>query len=264
MSTNRFFLPASSLERDEVRLSPEQSHQVCHVLRLKAGDTIVALDDSGVEYEVTLTGVCLPETVGRVTARGPAHGEPATELVLFQSLLSREKFEWVLQKGTELGVAQFVPVLTERSIVRARLIEDKKLDRWRRIVTEAAEQSHRGRIPKIGQTVPFREAVAQLGGFDHRLIAATFTETISLREALQKRSKRATDPPGAPSIGGEEVSVALMIGPEGGFTEEEAALAREKGAVPIRLGPRMLRTETAAVVACALVLYEQGEMGSSP
>jgi 16S rRNA (uracil1498-N3)-methyltransferase len=248
MSMNRFFIAASDIQGEQVRLSPEQSHQVCHVLRLKAGDTIVALDDSGLEYEVTLTAVCLPETVGRVSGRRPARGEPATELVLFQSLLAREKFEWVLQKGTEVGVAQFVPVLTERSIVRARLIEEKKLDRWRRIVTEAAEQSQRGRIPKIAPVVPFPEAVAQWGGFDRRLIAAPFHETVSLGEALRGAE-------------GTEVSIALLIGPEGGFTEEEVALARDRGAVPIGLGPRVLRTETAAVVAAALILYELGEMG---
>jgi 16S rRNA (uracil1498-N3)-methyltransferase len=240
MAVNRFFIQASDIEGGQVRLSPEQSH--------KAGDTIVVLDDSGVEYEVTLTGVCLRQTVGRVTGQRPARGEPATELVLFQSLLAREKFEWVLQKGTEVGVAQFVPVLTERSLVRARRIEEQKLDRWRRIVTEAAEQSQRGRIPKIAPIVPFPEAVAQLGGFDRRLIAAPFHKTVSLHEALQGAK-------------GSEVSIALMIGPEGGFTEEELALAQEKDAVPIGLGPRVLRTETAAVVAAALILYEQGEMG---
>jgi 16S rRNA (uracil1498-N3)-methyltransferase len=247
-NVNRFFIPASSFEREQVRLGPEQSHQVCHVLRLVVGDPIVVLDNSGVEYEVTLTAVSRSEVMGRITGQRPAPGEPAVELVLFQSLLAREKFEWVLQKGTEVGVARFVPVLTERSLLRAKLVEDRKLDRWRRIVTEAAEQSHRGRIPKISQIVAFREAVDQLVGFDRRLIAAPFLETVSLREALH-------------GAGGKDVSVALMIGPEGGFTQEEVALAGEKGAVPIRLGPRVLRTETAALVACALILHELGEMG---
>jgi 16S rRNA (uracil1498-N3)-methyltransferase len=249
MSVNRFFIPASSFAGEQVRLGSEQAHQVCHVLRLKAGDSIIALDNSGMEYEVTLTAVCLPETVGRITGQHPAAGEPRAELVLFQSLLAREKFEWVLQKGTEVGVAQFVPVQTDRSLLRAKVIEDSKLDRWRRIVTEAAEQSQRGRIPKISQVISFREAVDQLVGFDRRFIAAPFLETASLRDALQ-------------GTGRKDVSVGLMIGPEGGFTPEEMALAGEKGIVPIRLGPRVLRTETAAIVASALILYELGEMGS--
>ncbi len=274
MSVNRFFIPASSFEREQVRLGPEQSHQVCHVLRLKAGDFIVALDNRGMEYEVTLTAVSRSETVGRITGQRPAAGEPTAELVLFQSLLAREKFEWVLQKGTEVGVAQFVPVLTERSLLRAKVVEDKKLDRWHRIVTEAAEQSHRGRIPKISQILSFPEAVDQSVGFDRRLIATTFGETVSLHEALDQRvvgsrysvvGEEKDTTPSQPATGyrlpATASSVALVIGPEGGFTQEEMALAGEKGVVPIRLGPRVLRTETAAIVACALVLYELGEMG---
>lgn len=248
MSTNRFFIPASSLENEQVRLSPEQSHQVCHVLRLRPGDTIVVLDDSGLEYDATLTEVCLPQTLGRITGKRQAGGEPATHLVLFQSLLSREKFEWVLQKGTEVGVARFVPVLTERSIIRAKLIEERKLDRWRRIVVEAAEQSHRGRIPEIDQTIGFEPAVSQLADFDRRLIAAPSAEAVTLRDALR-------------GVGRGSVSIALMIGPEGGFTQEEVARACDRGALPIHLGSRVLRTETAAVVAAALILYELGDMG---
>ncbi len=249
MSVNRFFIPTSSLEGEQVRLGPEQSHQVCHVLRLEVGDSIVVLDNTGVEYDVTLTTVSRSETMGRITGQRPAVGEPVAELVLFQSLLAREKFEWVLQKGTEVGVAQFVPVLTDRSLLRAKVVEDSKLDRWHRIVTEAAEQSQRGRIPKISQAVSFREAVDQLVGFDRRLIATPGRETVSLREALHGTDDK-------------EVSVALMIGPEGGFTPEEMALATQKGAVAIHLGPRVLRTETAAIVASALVLHELGEMGT--
>ncbi len=247
MSVNRFFVPTSSFEGELVRLSPEQAHHVCHVLRLKPGDGIIVLDNRGSEYEVTLTRVCLPGTVGRVTGKHPARGEPMVQLALFQSLLAREKFEWVLQKGTEVGVAVFVPVLTERSIVRAKLIEEKKLDRWRRIVTEAAEQSRRGRIPKIDRTITFTEAAARLRAFDRCLIAAPGPGAVSLGEAL-------------PGAGGPALSIALLVGPEGGFTEEEVDLVRREGAVQIGLGPRVLRTETAAVVACALVLHELGEM----
>jgi len=247
MGVNRFFIAASDIEGDRVRLSPEQAHQVCHVLRLRPGDPIVVLDDSGIEYHVTLTAVGLPETVGQITSRQAARGEPRAQLALFQSLLSREKFEWVLQKGTEVGVARFVPVLTERSIVRAKLIEEKKLHRWRRIVTEAAEQSHRGRIPKIDQVVAFGEALSSLALFDRCLIAAPACEGRSLHEALR-------------DLGGGSASIALLVGPEGGFTPEEVEAACGGGAVPIDLGPRVLRTETCAIVASALVLHEMDEM----
>ena len=249
MSVNRFFISTSDIDGDRVRLSPEQSHQVCHVLRLKPGDTIVVLDNRGTEYNVTLTGVSRTETVGQVTSQQRAPGEPTVEVTLFQSLLIREKFEWVLQKGTEVGVTQFVPILTERGIVRTRSIEDNKLDRWQRILTEAAEQSQRGRVPQLEPIVPFDKAVLRLKDYDRSLIAAPGDRVMTLREAL--RGIAGTPPS----------SVAVMIGPEGGFTEDEVNLACEKGAIRVGLGPRILRTETAAMIACALVLYELGEMG---
>jgi 16S rRNA (uracil1498-N3)-methyltransferase len=248
MSANRFFVAASNFEGDRVRLSREQAHQVHQVLRLGAGDTLVVLDDRGMEYDVTLTMVGQKEAVGRVTGSRDAAGEPKVQLTLFQSLLAREKFEWVLQKATEIGVAQFVPVLTGRSLVRTKQIDENKLDRWRRIVTEAAEQSHRGRIPKIEPIVPFGDVFARFVGFDRLLIAAPSQETTGLRDALQGVSRA-------------DASIALMIGPEGGFTDEEVAMACQKGAGAVGLGPRILRTETAAVVASALILYELGEMG---
>jgi 16S rRNA (uracil1498-N3)-methyltransferase len=248
MSTNRFFVLASSFEGELVRLSREQAHQVRRVLRLGPGDMVVVLDDRGSEYEVTLTVVGSKEAVGRVVSARPAAGEPKVQLTLFQSLLIREKFELVLQKATEVGVAQIVPVLTARSLVRTKQIEENKLDRWQRILTEAAEQAHRGRIPGLEPVVPFADVFSRFVGFDRFLIAAP-SETVSLREALQGMER-------------PEPSIAVLIGPEGGFTEEEVAVAREKGAIAVGLGPRILRTETAAVVASALILYELGEMGS--
>lgn len=247
MNTNRFFVPNSGFEGELVRLSPEQARQICHVLRLKPGDPIVVLDGNGTEYDVTLTAVRPPETIGQMTGRRPARGEPQAKITLFQSLLAREKFEWVLQKATEVGVARFVPVLTERSILRGKLIEEKKLDRWRRIVTEAAEQSHRGRIPTLDRAITFGQAVSGLSDFDRALIAAPSPKAVSLRDALRDLDRGA-------------VSVGLMVGPEGGFSGTEVDLACETGAIPIHLGPRILRTETAAVVASALILYELGDM----
>jgi 16S rRNA (uracil1498-N3)-methyltransferase len=245
---NRFFVSTSDFEGDRVRLSREQAHQVRQVLRLGPGDAIVVLDDRGAEYDVTLTMVTPKEAAGRVTSTRDAAGEPTVQLTLLQSLLIREKFEWVLQKATEVGVAQFVPVLTARSLVRTKQIKENKLDRWRRIVVEAAEQSRRGRIPRIEPAILLGDVFSRYVGFDRVLIAAP-SQTTTLHDALL-------------GIGHKDPSIALMVGPEGGFTDEEVTMAHEKGAIPVGLGPRILRTETAAVVASALILYELGEMGS--
>jgi len=247
MSTNRFFVSESGFEDQGVRLSAEQAHQVCHVLRLKVGDAIVVLDNAGHEYDVALTVVTRREVTGQITDRRESPGEPRVRIALFQSLLAREKFEWVLQKGTEVGVARFVPVQTGRSIVRAKQIDAKKLTRWRRILTEAAEQSHRGRIPEITDAATWSEVLSQLGAFDRNLIAATSGRTRSLKVALQFDDN-------APS------SIAVLIGPEGGFTADEVEQACENGAVPVGLGPRILRTETAGMVLPALILHEIGDL----
>jgi 16S rRNA (uracil1498-N3)-methyltransferase len=247
MSSNRFFVPESGFEDRDVRLSAEQAHQVCHVLRLKVGDRVVVLDNTGYEYDVVLTVVTKREATGQVTDKRSSSGEPRVRLTLFQSLLAREKFEWVLQKGTEVGVARFVPVQTERSIARARQIDAKKLTRWRRILTEAAEQSHRGRIPEIEAAVIWSAALSQFSTFDSILIASTSSPMKSLKEALHLDDTFPT-------------SVAILVGPEGGFSDDEVRQACEHGAVSVGLGPRILRTETAATVLPAIALHELGDL----
>ena len=243
MGTDRFFVSELDFEGERISLGGEQAHQISRVLRLETGDSIVVLDNKGFEYEVALTLVSAKEVVGRIVQKRPATGEPAVQIILFQSLLAREKFEWVLQKGTEVGVAVFVPMQAERSLLRAKYVDDERLTRWRRIVTEAAEQSHRGRIPQIEPPTTLAEAVARRRQFSRFLIAATTGQTQSLHQALA-----ASDNP--------PESVAILIGPEGGFTDEETSLAIEKGAAPVHFGPRILRTETAGMIGPALILYE--------
>jgi 16S rRNA (uracil1498-N3)-methyltransferase len=247
MSSNRFFVPESSIDGEQVRLSREQAHQVCHVLRLQVGQTIVVLDGAGAEYDVTLTKVTGREVAGQVTGQRQAQGEPGVRITLFQSLLARDKFEWVLQKGTEVGITRFAPIATQRSLVRATKIDEKKMTRWRRILTEAAEQSHRGQVPEIDQVIGFSKAVSNLSNFDCALMATPGEESPMLKEALSPTGRKAS-------------SIALLIGPEGGFSPDEVDLACENGATRISLGPRIFRTETAAIVASALILYELGQM----
>lgn len=239
---NRFFVAKNCLQGELVRLGGEQTHQIRSVLRLSPGDRIIVLDNQGWEYDVVLRTVGRKEVVGQVTQKRPAPGEPRTQVSLYQSLLAREKFEWVLQKCTEVGVARFVPVVTQRSLIRkTSAIDVRRLTRWRRIVAEAAEQSGRGRIPELTTPVHFGEAVSRLGGFERCLVAWPQAQRPSLRELLGR---------------GKPATVAILIGPEGGFTDEELQQAQAGGAMPFSLGQRILRTETAAVVAAALILYE--------
>ena len=242
---HRFFVLPERIGGEEVVLT-EQAHQIRDVLRLKVGERIIVLDNEGREYEVELTAAGRGEVRGKVVDRRQARGEPEVRITLYQSLLAREKFELVLQKCTEVGVAGFVPVFTERSVVWDSGIKASRLGRWQRIIQEAAEQSRRGGLPELAEPVKFKDALRGLEGFDMSLIAAPGAGNKSLRACLG----------GGKGAG----SIALFIGPEGGFTEDEVGQACGNGAVAFSLGQRILRTETAAVVASSVILYEMGEL----
>ena len=248
---NRFFVSKDSFRGDKVLLGKDQAHQIHSVLRLRPADRIIVLDNAGWEYQISLAKVTGEQVVGEVLQKQKAVGEPSVQITLFQSLLTRDKFEWVLQKCTEVGVSRFVPVITQRALVRETAIKPEKLDRWQRIITEAAEQSHRGLIPDLLPPVSFEEILPDLRDFERCLIArepAEGGQRVALREALR------TDKQTAPG------TVAVLVGPEGGFTEQEVQLARAASAVPVGLGPRILRTETAAIIATTLILHELGQM----
>jgi 16S rRNA (uracil1498-N3)-methyltransferase len=244
---NRFFVSKDNFRGNKVLLGRDQAHQIRSVLRMSAEQHIVVLDNQGSEYDVVLTSVRSDEVIGEVTQKRQAAGEPSVQITLFQSLLTRDKFEFILQKCTEVGVTCFVPVITQRALVRETAIKPEKLDRWQRIITEAAEQSHRGRIPELLPPVSFEKILPDLRDFERCLIACE-KQGESIRVVLRIEDK---------NIPGK---IAILIGPEGGFTEQEVLAAKENGAIPITLGPRILRTETAAIVAATLILYELGQM----
>jgi 16S rRNA (uracil1498-N3)-methyltransferase len=245
---HRFFVCAESVSGEHVNLTGSQAHQINNVLRLKAGEHVILLDNTGYEYTAVLTAPCAgrgrPEVTCKVISKQLSHSEPQTQITLYQSLLVRQKFEWVLQKCTEVGVSCFVPVITQRSIIRSPdIITTSKRTRWQSIVTEAAEQSARGRIPEIREPLKFADALDKIKDYNYRLIGAPDVLGRSLRGILRNDDDK-------PS------SVALFIGPEGGFTDEELAAAKEKMVTAFSLGRRILRTETAAIVTTAIILYE--------
>lgn len=243
---HRFFVSLSLTPGQTVVLESTQAHQICRVLRLAVNESIILLDGQGTEYEVELQVVSAKQVQGKVKSEQPAGGEPGIGLILFQSMLKRDKFEWVLQKATEVGVTEIVPVITERSLVRkAQTFKSDRLTRWSRILTEAAEQSHRGKVPRLQSPLPFTEALTLAERLDRALLACPHAESNSLADILRGL------PTGA--------SCGLFVGPEGGFSAEEVLQAQVKGVLPITLGRRILRTETAAIVAASLILYECGE-----
>ena len=230
-------------------MGPEQAHQICRVLRLQEGNKIVVLDNQGSEYEVVLQTLGRQEVAGRIVARRPALGEPEVSVCLYQSLLARDKFEWILQKCTEIGVSRFVPVVTRRSLVQKtdRLKPDRE-KRWIRIITEAAEQCGRGLIPRLAHPARLEDCLSEAESQDLCLIASTTALETPLCQVMSCAVNRKIQ------------SLGIFIGPEGGFHPEELAAARTVGAHEFGLGRRVLRTETAALVASALVLHELNQL----
>lgn len=183
---------------------------------------------------------------GKVKGKRKSMGEPRTRINLYQALLKGSKFEIVLQKGTEIGVSGFVPILCQRSIVRDLTLSGSRVERWRRIIQEAAEQSGRGRLPELHPSMVFEEACRLASGISILPWEGEFS--VSLRDVLGTVSKK--NPP----------LVNLFIGPEGGFDPSEVEFARSAGIATVTLGHRTLRAETAGLVAAAAIFYELGDL----
>ena len=244
----RFFVPPDVLGGRAVALPRELSRRLATVLRLKRGDRVLLADGLGRDYEVEITALSPRSVQAAVVGERASPPEPALELVLYQSLVRPQRFELVLEKGTELGVARFVPLVSGRARMKTEG-GSQRAERWRRIVTEAAEQCGRGRMSAVDPPAAFAEAVRTAPGL--RLLSWE-GESASGGRGLRPYLRGLQPAPEA---------LSLFIGPEGGFGEEEAALAGEAGCVAVSLGPRVLRSETAGIVAAALVMHELGEMG---
>ncbi len=242
---NRFFLPPDLFSQEMIQFPDEISSQISRVLRLRVGERAVVLDNRGNEALVELEEVSAHGTTGRVIQRYKAEGEAALQLTLVICLTQREKFEWILQKGTELGVSIFKPVISSRSLVQKEEEIAGKLDRWQRILKEAAEQSGRGKIPRLE---PARKLEETIRGVEDsvKLVLWEEEKQSSLKQVLQNKD--------------QVRNITLLIGPEGGLSGQEVDQAMKQGFIPVSLGKRILRMETAAITAAALVMYELGEM----
>jgi len=252
VSLRRFFVPQEVFSGDDVRLEGDLARRLSRVLRLQPGASVLLLDGTGLEHETRLVAVEARRVTGTVVGRHAGRPEPSVKLVLYQSLVKGERFDWVLEKGTELGVAAFVPLLSRRNVVRPTAERSNRPERWQRVVREAAEQCGRSVLPDVLSGRGLEEALSTQA--DVRLLPWEGEGSLSLAAAL--RAARPT------LQGVERPTIAVFIGPEGGFAAEEVALARRAGAQVVSLGRRILRSETAGAVAAALVLYELGELGA--
>jgi 16S rRNA (uracil1498-N3)-methyltransferase len=244
---HRFFVPPQSIRESRVLLRGSIVHQIRDVLRMRSGDEIVLLDNSGRAHRTELQMVEQDVVRGRVVDSWQLATEPSAHITLYQGLLKGQKFDWVLQKGTELGITSFVPVIAARCLVGSvDDVSETRVERWQKIITEAAEQSGRAILPSLASPIFFEHACQQVGEGKLSIIPWEEERSRGLREVLQN------------SPGCHEIN--LFIGPEGGFTVEEIDTAKSLSLVPVSLGPRILRAETAGIVAASAILFELGDL----
>lgn len=232
----RFFLNSENFSGEKVFIkNPDVLHQVNKVLRMRSGDQFIALDNSGFEYLCVLEELNKDNIHARIIEKRRNTAESEIFVTLYQALPKKmELFEWVLQKGTEIGVSGFVPLITEHTERR----EITKRDRLEKILREASEQSERGKIPSLFEPTTFEKAVAE--NFDGiSIILHGRGNYPSLKSKLPEISRTK--------------KCRIFIGPEGGFSEKEIKFAEQKGFFVCSLGPRILRTETAAIAAVSLI-----------
>lgn len=246
MRLTRLFVPIALATDSTVELPADTAAHMVRVLRARSGDELILFNDTGSEYQGSIesirgTRVHVSLTQGRAVDR-----ESPLSVTLVQAIPRGDRMDFVIQKATELGVARIVPVLSSRSVVRLNERQyESKLDHWRGVAISACEQCGRNRLPLID---PPQELLDHLGA----------SSSIALRWVLDPESAESAPLDVAPA------QIEVTIGPEGGFSTQELEAMRLAGLRSLRLGPRVLRTETAALAALTFLQTRFGDMNPSP
>ena len=228
------FVEASQFADGRVVIGGPQGHHLARVLRVRPGERGVAVSNR-TEYEIEVVEATDGRVVGRVVGDRPAHGEPDVRITLLQAVLPNPDFDAVIEGGTAVGIGRFVAVQAERSVARPAV---QRLTRWQSIAASAAEQSHRGEVPEV--VGPLSLSAALDLARDSRLLVLEPTASVPLARAVDGSS-----------------AYTMAIGPEGGWTDTELSLMRERGGVMVNLGPRILRARLAPVVAAAILVQQR-------
>lgn len=243
----KFFVNPEDVSESVILIKGTDVNHIKNVLRLPIGKEILINDRQGNDYECIIKEINSDLVTAQITNHLSNHTEPAVETVLFQALVKGEKMEFVIQKSVEIGVTKIVPIMTKRCVVKleSENKSNQKLMRWQKIAESAAKQSKRGIVPEIGMPMDFSTALtygkAQL---DCNCIPYENESSHHIKTYLRSLKVK---------------SIGIFIGPEGGFTEDEVALAAQYDVQSITLGKRILRSETAGLVALADIMYEMGE-----
>ena len=241
---SRFFVAPNQIGDEFIIINDQGdvSH-IKNVLRLNKGNEIDISDSSSWEYKARIESVDNNEVKAKILDKQRFYREPSRKITLFQSLPKQKKMDEIIQKSIELGVSEIIPVFTSRSIIDSGTDMDKKVERWKRIAGETVKQCQRGRIPQIIPPISFAHMVKYLAAYDLILFPYENETETNIKGCLRHLD---TDPE----------QIAIIIGPEGGFSDSEAKELIEHNAHSVSLGKTILRTETAGPASVAMVMYE--------
>ena len=248
---DRFFTPKNNinLEQNTCIIEGEDVKHISRVLRCKENDKLEVCDMDNNEYICEIREINKDNILLDIIEKVNIKRESSLKVKLYQGMPKGTKMELILQKLTEIGVDEIVLVQTKRSVTKIdNKKEDKKIERWERIIYEAAKQSKRGKIPTLRGVLSFKEALKDMENNDLNLCPYENERTISINECLKDVNAN---------------TIGVFVGPEGGFEEDEIEKIQDMDGKVVSLGPRILRTETASVVASSIVLYELSDLGGN-
>lgn len=246
---SKFFIDKNALDSTSIKLHGEDVQHIKKVLRTKIGEKIVVCDGDNTDYTVQIQSIEDMEIIADIIEKRKCDTEPPIRVVLFQGVPKSDKMELIIQKCVELGISEIIPVITTRTIVKFDNAKDeiKKQLRWQKIANEAAKQCNRGVLPIIGLPLDFATAVEKIKDFNLFLMPYENEADTKLKGVLENYR--------------DASSIGIFIGPEGGFAENEVKKCLEAGCIPVTLGKRILRTETAGFAVLSILMYELGDVG---
>lgn len=252
---HKFFTAKDLINDNKARIIGDDVKHIYKVLRLSEGEEIVLNDSEGTEYSAEIASISKQEVEVNILKKLNVNNESSVKIYLFQGLPKAQKMDLIVQKGTELGIMEFVPTITDRVDVKLKG-DFKKLDRLNRIALEAAKQSKRSIVPKVVEPIEFEDVLNRIDSLDLVIVPYENAENFGVKTLINTFEKEGRNLK-------EIKTVGIFIGPEGGIEEDEIIKLREKGAYIVTLGNRILRTETAGFVAASLIQYELSDLGGS-
>lgn len=245
---HKFFTPSEYVFGDYAKIIGDDVKHIYKVLRLSEGEEVVLNDCNGTEYLAKINEVTKSEVTLDIVKKLDLNNESNIEIVLFQGMPKAQKMDLIVQKGTELGITKFVPLITDRVDVKLKG-DFKKLDRLNRIALEACKQSKRSIIPRVLKPIKINDLIKEIKEFDLLIVPYENKEDFGIKSLMKDLDKNSIK------------RIGIVVGPEGGFEEAEIEKLKTEGAYIITLGKRILRTETAGFVATSLIQYELGDLG---